>query len=185
MNKCRKIINYVFCYNRIKKRKGVYILQLKDNKYYIGQSDNIDRRIWYHNNYKGSKWTTKYEVIKELKSEFDSQKYFWELIETLNYMKIYGIDNVRGSMFTNMILSEIDKIMATQLYCELNNLCRKCGKEGHYINQCKETELAEWIDKFGGKLEYSRSCIICNIDINNLPSYFKYCRACYSKSIKN
>ena len=185
MNKCTKIINYLFYCNRIKRRKGVYILQLKDNKYYIGQSNDIDKRIWYHINYNGSKWTTKYEIIQELKTTYNFQEYFWELIETLNYMKIYGINNVRGSMFTNIILSNSDKIMAMQLYCELNNLCRKCGKEGHYINQCKETELSEWIDNFGGKLENVRSCIICNIDINNLPSYFKYCRACYSKSIKN
>ena len=42
-------------------------------------------------------------------------------------MKLYGVDNVRGSLFTKPFdLSYYEKIMAGQLYCELNNLCRKC-----------------------------------------------------------
>ena len=29
---------------------GVYKLKLSDNKYYIGKSTNIERRIWCHDN---------------------------------------------------------------------------------------------------------------------------------------
>ena len=180
MYKLKSIIN---CCK--KKRKGVYILQLNNNKYYIGQSEDIDRRIWYHKNYQGSKWTTTYQVINEIKPSTNKQEHFWELTETLNYMNKYGIENVRGSMFTNIELSQLDKIMAAQLYCELNNLCRKCGKEGHFINQCKETNVADWVKNFGGKLDNFRKCKVCSINIYNLPSYFKYCRPCYSKSLKN
>ena len=62
---------------------------------------------------------------------------FWELEETLENMYLYGINNVRGSMFTKFTLSREDKIKAAQLYCEMYDLCRKCGSDKHYIYNCK------------------------------------------------
>ena len=35
-----------------------------------------------------------------------------------------------------------DKYLAGQLYCELNNLCRKCGRPGHFIGNCKSTRTS-------------------------------------------
>ena len=73
--------------------------------------------------------------------------------------------------------------MAAQLYCELKGLCRKCGGGGHFIGNCKTTEMAEWVQNFGGKLNFdidtTRKCKKCSKDISNNPSYFKYCTECY------
>lgn len=177
------MIKYILNYCK-KRRKGIYVLKLSNEKYYIGESNDIDKRIIYHKTNKGSKWTTINTVVEELKPNIKYQNNFWELTETLYLMEKHGIDNVRGSMFTNINLSTSDKIIAAQLYCELNNLCRKCGREGHFINDCKEITKADWVNKFGGKLN-NRSCIECNTNIENLPSYFRYCRPCYSISLKN
>ena len=63
---------------------GVYKLKLSENKYYIGKSTNIERRIWCHANDNGSYWTKKYYVVNReplLKNNNNSK--FWELEETL------------------------------------------------------------------------------------------------------
>ncbi len=73
----------------------IYILQLDQNKYYIGKSVIPDTRILDHfnSNDKAAAWTKIYKPIKVLEiydnvSEFDEDNY------TKKYMKIYGIDNV-------------------------------------------------------------------------------------------
>ena len=59
-----------FCTGRRQKSiKKPYILQLTDDKYYIGESENIKRRIWIHENGNGSAWTKKYNVIKSIEPE--------------------------------------------------------------------------------------------------------------------
>ena len=179
------MIKYItnFLWNLIcskKSNSGVYILKLKDNKYYVGESKNIKERINSHINKKGSKWTIKYDVEKQIQSNLNYNKNLNELIETLNLMSLYGINNVRGSIFTTLNLSNSDKFYAAKLYCELNNLCLKCGKSGHFINNCYEKNEAEWIKMFDTKLN-NRRCIECAIPIEDSPRYFKYCFTCYKK----
>ena len=61
-------------------------------------------------------------------------------------MRVYGIDNVRGSLFTKPTpLDRFEKIMAAQLYCELHGYCRKCGSNGHFVTNCKEKKVADWV----------------------------------------
>ena len=53
------------------------------------------------------------------------------LEETLENMYAYGIDNVRGSMFSRIKLTNEDKIKAARLYCEMYDLCLNCGSKDH------------------------------------------------------
>jgi len=74
--------------------------------------------------------------------------------------------------------------MAAQLYCELYDLCRKCGEKGHFITNCKNPKVADWVHNFGGELEskktnVKRLCLECGININNTPSNYRYCRNCF------
>ncbi len=163
----------------------VYVLKLENNKYYVGKSNDKEKRIKRHINGNGCTWTKKYNPISELKPLTQPQPSFWELWETLELMKRYGVDNVRGSMFTSPypMLRE-DKIMAAQLYCELYDLCRKCGEKGHFITNCKNTKVADWVHNFGGELEskktnVKRLCLECGININDTPSNYRYCRNCF------
>ena len=64
-----------FCCKRTKE-KGVYLLKLTDNKYYVGESTDIKRRIWLHENGQGSSWTKKYEVIESMKPKGDNGNKF-------------------------------------------------------------------------------------------------------------
>ena len=162
---------------------GVYKLKLSENKYYIGKSTDIDRRIWCHENDNGSYWTKKYHFLNRepLLTDNNNNSKFWELEETLENICLYGINNVRGSMFTKMSLLREDKIKAAQLYCEMYDLCRKCGSDSHFITHCNQKHMEPWVEQFGGELDLnSRKCKKCFKDINHKPEYYKYCEGCFT-----
>ena len=81
----------------------IYILQLENNKYYVGKTNNPQFRLEQHFNSTGSAWTTKYkplsvlEMIKDC-DEYDEDKY------TRKYMDKFGVDNVRGGSFCEEVL---------------------------------------------------------------------------------
>tara|TARA_B100000408_G_C10177044_1_gene173098 strand:+ start:37 stop:579 length:543 start_codon:yes stop_codon:yes gene_type:complete len=161
---------------------GVYRLKLYDNKYYIGKSNNINKRIWRHSNDNGSAWTKKYNVIDRMSLLTDCKdSKLWELEETLENMCIFGIENVRGSMFSKTILSNEEKIKAAQLYCEMYDLCILCGSDKHFVKDCVNDCVKPWVDKFGGKLTVDiRKCFTCSKEISNSPKHYKYCSDCFN-----
>ena len=118
----------------------IYILQCKNNKYYIGSSDNVDLRIEAHFNNRGSVWTKLHKPVKLIKTyykcdNFDEDKY------TKIYMGKYGIDNVRGGSYSSIKLPSktiyhLQKELATS-----NNNCFKCGRNGHFIKDCNKTKI--------------------------------------------
>ena len=179
------IIRRIFCCQRYYS-SGVYRLKLENDKIYIGKSNDIEKRIWCHVNDNGSVWTKKYPVIERLPllSSFTHSR-FWELEETLENMYAHGIDNVRGSMFSRIKLTNEDKIKAARLYCEMYDLCLNCGSKDHYISKCpnRPGSVEPWVHKFGGKLtDNIRRCDNCSVDINHKPNYHRYCEGCYSLS---
>lgn len=76
----------------------IYVLELVDNKYYVGKTDNPQFRLESHFNSNGAAWTKKYKPINIIElipncDDYDEDKY------TLKYMEKYGINNVRGGSF--------------------------------------------------------------------------------------
>ena len=113
----------------------IYILKLKENKYYIGKTKNIEKRWNDHIAGNGSGWTKKYKPISLIKtvlstSYFDEDKYVKE------YMSKYGIKNVRGGAYSNI---ELDDNCISVLEKEIRhskNLCTRCGRDTHFIKDC-------------------------------------------------
>jgi predicted GIY-YIG superfamily endonuclease len=116
----------------------IYILKLRAGKYYIGKTRNIEKRYEEHLTGTGSGWTKKYKpvsLIKTIKStsQFDEDKYVKE------YMAKYGIENVRGGSYSNIVLDENSIAVLEKEIRHSNNVCMRCGRDTHYIKDCYAT----------------------------------------------
>jgi predicted GIY-YIG superfamily endonuclease len=83
---------------------AVYILELEDDCYYVGMSSNLEQRLYQHFNDNGSEWTKLHKPISTLKviktKTEDGAKYI-EKQCTLEMMKIFGKQSVRGGPYTS------------------------------------------------------------------------------------
>ena len=90
----------------------LYVLQLENNAYYIGQTQNLKKRVEKHMKGKGAAWTRMNKPIKLIEyKKFESMTYQeMELLEnilTVEYMKKYNWKNVRGVFFSDSDSSRI------------------------------------------------------------------------------
>lgn len=113
----------------------VYILKLKEGKYYIGKTKNIEKKWNEHLSGEGSEWTKKYKPILLMKiivstSYFDENKY------VKKYMAKYGIENVRGGTYSNIDLDDNSISVLQKEIRHSKNLCTRCGKNTHFIKDC-------------------------------------------------
>jgi cellular nucleic acid-binding protein len=121
---------------------SIYVLELSDNKYYIGKTTNLSFRLSTHFHYRGSAWTTKYRPLKIIElikncDAYDEDKY------TLQYMAKYGINNVRGGTFCRINLTAAQKKMIQSMINGSENKCYKCGSNDHYVSKCPFVEVCD------------------------------------------
>lgn len=102
----------------------VYVLKLEDEKYYVGQSENASLRIDVYfgdDDSKKNPWTVKYkpisiiEVIPEC-DEYEGDKY------VLRYMKTYGVDNVRGCTFNQVVLPASSLLLIDRMIKDIKEI---------------------------------------------------------------
>ncbi len=118
---------------KIKKTKGktffIYVLELKENKYYVGVTTDIERRYTEHlrGNYRASQWTKKFKPIKilqlyKLENSKEKEAILYEDYMTELMIKKYGFENVRGGKFTQTV--EINKglISANRHSIKMSNI---------------------------------------------------------------
>lgn len=121
----------------------LYILQLEHGKWYVGKTDDISRRYIEHKAGRGSEWTCVYKPIKlvetrQINNEHDENN------TTKDLMKKYGVQNVRGGAYSQVVLGG-----NTQQFLEREvrgnaDACFNCGKIGHFVKDCpEETEEEE------------------------------------------
>jgi len=113
----------------------IYILKLREGKYYIGKTKNVEKRFNEHIAGNGSGWTKKYKPISLIKSVV-STSYFDEDKYVKEYMAKYGIENVRGGTYSNI---DLDANCISVLQKEIRhskNLCTRCGRDTHFIKDC-------------------------------------------------
>jgi len=114
---------------------NIYILQLEGGRYYIGKSNNLEKRRQQHLNGTASAWTRKYKPICVEKiipnaSVFDEDKY------TKEYMSKYGIDNVRGGTYVSVELDESQEDAIQKEILGATDCCTRCGRKGHFVKDC-------------------------------------------------
>ena len=135
----------------------LYVLKLEQGKWYVGKSANVINRYEQHRSKKGAAWTSKFtpEGLVECRlitSEHD------ETNTTKDYMKKYGIENVRGGAYTQI---DIPSATISVLQHEIlgnTDKCYNCGLPGHFTNNCKKQTLKKEIVKE----EYEYECDYCD-----------------------
>ena len=116
-------------------KTNIYVLLLKDERYYIGKSNNVKNRFQQHLNGYGSAWTKKYKPIKLIKT-IENISPFEEDKITKEYMSKYGIDKVRGGSYVEVELSEFHIAALNMEIWAAKDLCTQCGRKGHFVKNC-------------------------------------------------
>lgn len=113
----------------------IYILTLKQDKYYVGKTNKLKNRINEHFNNHGSFWTMKYKPIK-IKQILEDCDIYDEDKYTIMMMAKYGIENVRGGSFTRINLNAEELNIIAKMINSANDKCFKCFMDSHFCNDC-------------------------------------------------
>jgi len=130
---------------------NIYVLRLEGGRYYVGKTDDIVKRYQQHLNGNGSAWTKKYKPIS-LEKTIENVSSFEEDKITKEYMSKYGIDKVRGGSYVEVELSEFHMDALKMEIWAAKDLCKKCGRAGHFEKDCYAKT-----DASGNKIEYEDS----------------------------
>ena len=123
----------------------IYVLQLKENKWYIGKTETSKFRIDTHFDSAGSEFTKKYppqeiyQIIPEC-DKYDEDKY------VKKYMDKYGIDNVRGGTYCRLELTNNEKEVIQKELWGANDLCFLCGGD-HFVKDCPNNKQVEELEE--------------------------------------
>ena len=79
-----------------------YVLELENNKWYVGASLSLNVRLAHHFNGSGAKWTQLHKPIRVNRVEYR----MCEKELTLLYMHLKGWENVRGSYWCKVELKK-------------------------------------------------------------------------------
>ena len=111
---------------------AIYKMNLEGGKKYVGKTIDVDRRMNQHFSGNGAKVTKKFKPI-DAKVIDEVPGFFSDDVEqdyTEEYIDKYGYENVRGGSYTNSKTLKKNKPQKKTI------TCFKCGRQGHYANQC-------------------------------------------------
>jgi predicted GIY-YIG superfamily endonuclease len=151
----------------------LYILQLVDGKYYVGKSSNPAYRYSQHRKGEGAAWTKKYPPVKFLETRSLTGEHD-ETNLTKDLMKKYGIDNVRGGAYTQIVLDDATKSVLEREVLGNTDKCYKCGLGGHFANRCPITVQVEPEEDVWG-------CDYCDKEFKRMTLAIQHERRCTSK----
>ena len=113
----------------------IYVLRLRGGKYYVGKTDNVEKRFQEHVNGYGASWTRKYKPIA-IEKVIKNASRFEEDKVTKEYMSKHGVNNVRGGTYVTEVLSDAQETAVNEEIWQANGCCTQCGRKGHFVSSC-------------------------------------------------
>ena len=117
----------------------LYVLECANDKYYVGKTKDVIRRFDEHKSGKGSAWTSKFRPVKILECRAITNDHDENNV-TKDYMKKYGIENVRGGSYAQMALPPDVMSVLRREFGGTMDLCYKCNLAGHFATKCPNVE---------------------------------------------
>ena len=122
----------------------LYVLKLEGDRYYVGKTSDVAKRVKEHATGKGAGYTKLYKPtqvleVRQMKSPQDENNL------TREYMTKYGVNNVRGGSYTQIALAPEVKQVLEQEIRGNTDACFSCGKTGHFANRCPKKEEIAWV----------------------------------------
>ena len=159
---------------------NIYILKLENNKYYVGKTDNLEKRKQEHLKGTASSWTKKYkpiaiERIVQNASPYDEDKY------TIEYMGKYGIDNVRGGIYVTEALDGLQRYNIKKSIWGATDCCTQCGRKGHFVQNCKAIKDVTGEDIYEESVDVY-ICEYCDKEYEDKSKCAKHEKSCKNKN---
>ena len=114
-----------------------YALLLQGNNYYIGQTDDMDKRWHQHATGCGAAWTRLHPPIAIVETRNDSRESFGEEDRmTKQYMQQHGLESVCGGSYCQVHLDDDTIKFLRREIRSVEGGCFRCGLSGHVIGDC-------------------------------------------------
>ena len=120
----------------------VYVLELKDECYYIGKTRDVQRRTVEHfsltNN--GSEWTREHKPIRVLEvisvPKVCQPASFSKNLVTKQYMMRFGIESTRSGSYPCKYINKNVLAVLQKEIADAKEKCFYCGVSGHFADAC-------------------------------------------------
>jgi len=120
----------------------LYVLKLEGNRYYVGKTSDVAKRVKEHATGNGAGYTKLYKPtqvleVRPMKSPQDENNL------TREYMTKYGVNNVRGGSYSQIALApEVKRVLGLEIRGN-TDACFTCGKRGHFTSSCRKRDESE------------------------------------------
>lgn len=133
----------------------IYVLELVEERYYVGRTCNFIQRMEEHFTGEGSIYTKKYKPIKIIEVIEEKTKYD-ERDKTLEYMDMYDWKKVRGYAWCSIELTKKPKITNIDKICiEKEHNYENKEVRNLYENEKKDIiEIGNILNKTPGSIAY-------------------------------
>jgi putative endonuclease len=127
----------------------VYVLESEGGYYYVGRTDNGEKRLKQHVMGKGAKWTKKHKpkrIVNYLRNvkPSDEKKIAERMIKKHGAKKVRGGPYVKTKM-TQAELRALERKVGMKSTTKRKVTCGKCGRPGHIRTKCRNKTTVDGV----------------------------------------